>query len=64
VFSTFVDGSLSCPPPRVVAADSVSLQINNSFWKQQDQLILSALLSSFSMDVLHLVVDCQTLHCV
>jgi hypothetical protein len=64
VFSTFVDGFLSCPPPRVVAADSVSLQINNSFWKQQDQLILSALLSSFSMDVLHLVVDCQTLHCV
>jgi len=30
--------------------------------EQQDQLILSALLSSLSMDVLHLVVDCQTLH--
>ena len=29
-------------------------------WKQQDQLILSALLSSLSMEVLHLVVDCQT----
>ena len=28
--------------------------------KQQDQLILSALLSSPSMDVLHLVVDCKT----
>ena len=43
----FIDGSLSCPPPRVVAADSVSLQINNSFWKQQNQLILSALLFLF-----------------
>jgi hypothetical protein len=49
----FIDGSLSCPPPRVVAADSVSLQINNSFWKQQNQLILSALLSFFLMDELH-----------
>jgi hypothetical protein len=29
-------------------------------WKQQDQIILSALLSSLSMEVLHLVVDCQT----
>jgi late competence protein required for DNA uptake (superfamily II DNA/RNA helicase) len=29
-------------------------------WKQQDQLILNALLSSFSIDVLHLVVDCPT----
>jgi len=28
--------------------------------KQQDQLILNVLLSSFSIDVLHLVVDCPT----
>jgi hypothetical protein len=27
----FVDGSLSYPPPYMVVADSVSLQINNSF---------------------------------
>jgi hypothetical protein len=52
VFSTLLM-ALSCPPPRVVAADSVSLQINNSFWKQQNQLILSALLSFFLMDELH-----------
>ena len=43
-----------------------SLQVNQSFlhWKQQDQLILSALLSSLFMDVLYLVVECQTLHSV
>jgi hypothetical protein len=29
-------------------------------WKQQDQLILSALLSFLSVEVLHLVVDCLT----
>jgi hypothetical protein len=33
-------------------------------WKQQDQLILNAVLSSLLMDVLHLVVDCKTSHCV
>jgi len=61
VFS-FVDGSNSCPSPHVLAADDTSLQVNEFFvrWKQQDQLILSALLSSLSMEVLHLVVDCQT----
>ena len=58
---------MSCPPSHV--SDSYvgsSSAINPSFlrWKQQDQFILSALLSSFSMDVLHLVVDCQTSHCV
>jgi len=30
-------------------------------WKQQDQLILNVVLSSLSIDVLHLVVDCPTL---
>jgi len=29
-------------------------------WKQQDQLILNALLLSFFIDVLHLMVDCPT----
>ena len=40
----------------------ISLQVNPFFqtWKQQDQLILSALLSSLSMEVLHLVVGCQS----
>jgi hypothetical protein len=58
----FVDGSFSCPSPHVVIVDDISLQVDHSFlhWKQQDQFILSALLSSLSMDVLYLVVDCQT----
>ena len=58
---------MSCPPSHV--SDSFvgsSSTINPSFlhWKQRDQLILSALLSSLSIDVLHLVVDCFTPHCV
>jgi hypothetical protein len=58
----FVDGSNSCPSPHILDADGVSLQVSQHFlrWKQQDQLILSALLSSLSMEVLHLVVDCPT----
>jgi hypothetical protein len=59
----FVDGSVSCPPSHVFYCfDGSSSTINPSFlrWKQQDQLILSALLSSLSMDVLYLVVDCRT----
>jgi hypothetical protein len=58
----FVDGSNSCPSPHILAADGVSLQVSQLFlrWKQQDQLILSALLFSLSMEVLHLVVDCPT----
>ena len=59
----FVDGSVSCPPSHVFyCSDGSSSTINPSFlrWKQQDQLILSALLSSLSMDVLSLVVDCRT----
>jgi hypothetical protein len=62
----FVDGSNSCPPLHVFAVDGISLQVNYSFlrWKQQNQLILSALLSSLSMDVLHLVANCQTLSSV
>jgi len=63
----FVDGSVPCPSSHVVdGSDGSSSAINPSFlrWKQQDQFILSALLSSLSMDVLHLVVDCQTSSCV
>ena len=63
----FVDGSLPCPPAHPLdAMAATSSAISPSFlrWKQQDQLILSALLSSLSVDVLHLVVDCTTSHCV
>ena len=59
----FVDGSNSCPPLHVFSVNGTSLQVNYSFlrWKQHDKLILSALLSLLSMDVLYLVVDYQTL---
>jgi hypothetical protein len=63
----FVDGSVPCPPSHIFDSSTGSYSIiSPSFlrWKQQDQLILSALLSSLSVDVLHLVVDCSTLHCV
>jgi len=58
----FVDGSNSCLSPHILATDGVSLQVSQHFlrWKQQDQLILSVLLSSLSMEVLHIVVDCPT----
>jgi len=58
----FVDGSNTCPSPHVLAEDGTSLQVNPLFlrWKQHDQLILSALLSSLSMEVLHLVVGSQS----
>jgi len=58
----FVDGSNTCPSTHVLAHDGISLQVNPLFqtWKQQDHLILSALLSSLSMEVLHLVVGCQS----
>ena len=63
----FVNGSMSCPPSYVSNSFvGSSNTISPSFlrWKQHDQLILSAFLSSFSMDVLHLVVDCHTSQCV
>jgi len=67
VFS-FVDGSHSCLSPHDLSSDPSANSASFSFgpsqafltWKQQDQLILSALLSSFSIDVLHLVVDFLT----
>jgi hypothetical protein len=63
----FVDGLVSCPPSHVSdSSDGSSSTINPSFlrWKTQDQLILSALLSFLSVDMLHLMVDCFTSHCV
>jgi hypothetical protein len=50
----------------VDSSASSSSTISPSFlrWKQHYQLILSALLSSLSVDVLHLVVDCFTSHYV
>ena len=59
----FVDDSNSCPTPHVFVVDGTSFQVNHYFlrWKQHDQFILSTMLSSLSMDVLYLVVDCQTL---
>jgi hypothetical protein len=67
VFS-FVDGSTPCPSSHDFSstASAVSATFNSEpcqaflAWKQQDQLILSALLSSLSVEVLHLVVDCST----
>jgi len=67
VFS-FVDGSTPCPSSHDFfnTASAVSTTFNSGpcqvflAWKQQDQLILSALLSSLSVEVLHLVVDCST----
>jgi len=57
----FVDGLVSCPSSHDSdCSDGSSSAINLYFlrWKQQDQLILSALLSSLSMEILYLVVDC------
>ena len=55
--------SFLCGSPKMGnnTADGTSLQVNQFFlcWKQHDQLILSALLSSLSIEVLHLV-NCQT----
>jgi hypothetical protein len=64
VFS-FVDDSTMCTSPHSdVSATSPAFCSGFSpaflTWKQQDQLILSSLLSSLSTNVLHLVVDCPT----
>jgi len=64
--SVFVDGSYSCPTLYIATNDTTAPVINPSFlsWKQQDQLIMSALLSSLSIEILHLVVDCDTSHSI
>jgi hypothetical protein len=63
----FVDGLVSCPSSHIFNSFAGSSStISHSFlrWKQHDQIILSALLSSLSVDVLDLVVVCSTSHCV
>ena len=65
---SFVNGSHSCPSlldlssHSTVASTNINSGPSQAFltWKQQDQLILNTLLSSLSIDVLHLVVDCPT----
>jgi hypothetical protein len=67
VFS-FIDGSHSCPSLLDLSSHSTTAFANINYdpsqafltWKQQDQLILSALLPSLSIEVLHLVVDYPT----
>ena len=67
VFS-FVDGSTPCPSSHDLSstAFAVSATFNSGHcqafltWKQQDHLILSAMLSFLFVEVLHLVVDCPT----
>jgi len=63
----FVNGSVLCPSSHVFydsAGFSSTISLYFLRWKQQDQFILSVLLSSLFVDVLHLVVDCYTLQCV
>ena len=59
---SFVDGTSTCPPSHLESAAVFSSSVNPTYltWKQQDHLIMSALLSSLSVEVLHLVVDCNT----
>jgi len=61
---SFIDGTSTCPPSHLesVAVSSSSVNLAYLTWKQQDHLIMSALLSSLSVEVLHLVVDCNTSH--
>ena len=60
----FVDGTSSCPPSHLESVVASSPSINPAYltWKQQYHLIMSALLSSLSVEVMHLVVDCNTSH--
>jgi hypothetical protein len=61
----FIDGSLPCPSSHLIPSSMVVPVHNPTFvsWKQQDHLIMSvffimsALLSSLSTELLHLVVD-------
>ena len=64
----FVNGSHSCLSlldlfnHSTAASTNINSGPSKAFltWKHQDQLILNALLSSLSIDILHLVVDCPT----
>ena len=59
---SFVDGTSPCPPSHLISTTTSLPSVNPSYllWTQQDHLIMSALLSSLSTEVLHLVVDCKT----
>jgi len=61
---SFVDGTSLCPPSHMASTATSALSVNLAYlsWKQQDHLIMSALLSSVSVEVLHLVVDSNTSH--
>ncbi|XP_019158332.1 PREDICTED: uncharacterized protein LOC109155057 [Ipomoea nil] len=63
----FVDGSLPCPssslPTASLDATSSTVFLQNlafASWVQQDQAIMSMLISSFSKEVMHLAVGCRT----
>jgi hypothetical protein len=51
---SFVDGTSTCPPFHLESAAVSSSSVNPAYltWKQQDHLIISALLSSLSVEVL------------
>jgi hypothetical protein len=61
---SFVDGTSPCAPSLLASATISALSVNPAYLslKQQDHLIMSALLSSLSVEVLHLVVDCNISH--
>jgi len=61
---SFVDGTSTCPPSHLESVVVSSSYVNPVYltWKQQYHLIMSAILSSLSVEVLHLVVDCNTSH--
>uniref|UniRef100_A0A2N9J7Y7 Uncharacterized protein n=1 Tax=Fagus sylvatica TaxID=28930 RepID=A0A2N9J7Y7_FAGSY len=62
----FLDGSRPAPPPSLPTqlAEATALVPNPEFqaWHLQDQLILSALISSLSKNILAHVVKCSTSH--
>lgn len=57
----FIDDFYSCPTPYIVAIDIAAHVLNPYFlsWKRHNQLIISALVSSMSIEILYLVVDCD-----
>jgi len=61
---SFIDGTSLYRPSHLAFAATYALSVNFAYlsWKQQDHLIMSALLSSLSVEVLHLVVDSNTSH--
>jgi len=63
----FVDSLVLCPSSHVFYGSTGSSSTTNPsflYWKQYDQLILSAFLSSLSIDVLYLLVDYHISQCV